>query len=58
MEEDKKVKSYKIQIVDTYIDEKTGTLARNFGKILEVPKDITEDRAKRMIDKKIAKVVK
>ena len=55
---EKKVETYKIQIVDTYIDEKTGTLAKNFGKVLEVPKDISEEKAKKMILKKIAKVVK
>lgn len=56
--EDKNVeKTYKIKIIDTYIDKNTGLLARNFGKTLEVPKDITDDRAKEMIKKKIAKVV-
>lgn len=56
--EDKNVeKTYKIKIIDTYIDKNTGLLARNFGKTLEVPKDISDDRAKEMIKKKIAKVV-
>ncbi len=57
MEDKKAEKSYKIKIIDTYIDKATGLLAKNFGKFLEVPKDISEERAKFMISKKIAKKI-
>ncbi len=58
MEDKKTEKAYKIKIIDTYTDKDTGLLAKNFGKILEVPKDISEERAKDMIKKHIAKEVK
>lgn len=55
---EEQIKPYKILIVDTYIDKDTGLLAKNFGKTLEVPTEISDERAKDMISKKIAKVVK
>lgn len=58
MMEDKNIeKTYKIKIVDTYIDKETNLLAKNFGKVLRVPEDVSQERAKDMIEKKIAKVV-
>lgn len=55
---DVKEKEYKIEIKDTYIDEKTGILAKDFGCIYKVPQEMSTERAEKLIKAKIAKVVK
>lgn len=55
--EEEKVESYEIKIIDTYIDKTTGALAKDFGKIYKVPSEMTDEKAKELIKKKIARKV-
>ncbi len=57
MKEEIDSNKYEIKIVDTYIDKKTGELAKDFGKIYKVPTEISDEKAKMLIKHKIARKV-
>ena len=58
MEDKKEEKQYEIRIIDTYIDKKKGHIATNFGVTYKVPQEISDTRAKELINAKVAKIIK